>query len=448
MKKNRSAFFCAQCGYESSKWLGKCPGCESWNSMTEEILHESKKTGSDKPVSASKRLNEISAQEGRRETTGVGEIDRVLGGGLVKGSLVLIGGEPGIGKSTILMQMAAKLKHQKILYVSGEESAVQIRLRADRLGSNGENIYLLAETDLESIETIIRKEKPDIVMIDSIQTIFSRELSSAPGTVSQVREVTGELMRLTKETGITTLIVGHVTKEGTIAGPRVLEHMVDTVLYFEGERHMSYRILRAVKNRFGSTNEIGVFEMTATGLTEISNPSEIMLSGRPENASGSVVVSTMEGTRPMLLEIQALLSSTGLAMPRRTTNGVDANRISLLMAVLDKRVGLKVNFMDAYVNVLGGLKITEPACDLGIVCAIASSFREKPVDHKTVFVGEVGLTGEIRSVSHIDKRINEAVRMGFNKCIIPKGNMAGRNVPAGVQMFEFQTVDKVLFHLF
>lgn len=448
MKKNKTAFFCAQCGYESSKWLGRCPGCESWNTMTEEILQEPKSINSKSQLAASKRLNEISAMEGSRQSTGIGEIDRVLGGGLVRGSLILIGGEPGIGKSTVIMQMAAKLNRQRILYVSGEESAAQIKIRSDRLECDGDNIFLLAETDLESIENVIRKEKPDVVMIDSIQTIFSNALSSAPGTVSQVREVTGELMRLTKETGITTLIVGHVTKEGTIAGPRVLEHMVDTVLYFEGERHMSYRILRAVKNRFGSTNEIGVFEMTAAGLVQILNPSEIMLSGRPENAQGSVVVSTMEGTRPMLLEIQALLSASGLAMPRRTTNGVDANRVSLLMAVLDKRVGLKVNFMDAYVNVLGGLKITEPACDLGIVCAIASSFREKAVDNKTVFIGEVGLTGEIRSVSHIDKRINEAARMGFDKCVIPKGNMAGRDLTADISIFEFHKVEKVLEHLF
>jgi DNA repair protein RadA/Sms len=448
MKKQRSVFFCNECGYESQKWLGKCPGCENWNTFIEESVQDEAKTVPKKGYAGSKPLDEVEADSRDRESTNIGEIDRVLGGGIVTGSLILIGGEPGIGKSTILLQIAANMKNKRILYVSGEESFMQIKLRAKRLKASGANIFMLAETDLDTIEKCVGHDRPDIVMIDSIQTMYSDDLTSAPGTISQVREVTARLMRITKETGITVIIVGHVTKEGTLAGPRVLEHMVDTVLYFEGERHMSYRILRAVKNRFGSTNEIGVFEMCENGLREISNPSEVMLSGRPTDASGSAVVATVEGTRPMLIEIQALMADTNLVMPRRTANGVDSNRISLLIAVLDKRVGLRISSMDAYINVLGGLHINEPACDLGIVCAIASSFKDRTIDHKTVVLGEVGLTGELRKISHMEKRINEAARMGFDKCVIPSGNLPVSEKIKGIEIHEFKNVREVFDYLF
>lgn len=448
MKKQKSVFFCNECGYESIKWLGKCPSCDNWNTFIEEAIQDASKVKINIRKVDPQALKDIETDDKDRESTNIAEVDRVLGGGIVKGSLILIGGEPGIGKSTILIQIAANLKNKKVLYVSGEESLMQIKLRANRLNASGSNIYMLAETDLDTIQDCIERDKPDLVMIDSIQTIFSDTLTSAPGTVSQVREATARLLRVSKETSVTIMIVGHVTKEGTLAGPRVLEHMVDTVLYFEGERHMSYRILRAAKNRFGSTNEIGVFEMTESGLTEISNPSEIMLSGRPFDTSGSVVVSTMEGTRPMLIEIQALMAETNLVIPRRTTNGVDANRISLLIAVLDKRLGLRISSMDAYINVLGGLKITEPACDLGIICAIASSFKDIAIDHSTVILGEVGLTGEIRNISHIEKRVNEAARMGFKKCLIPAGSFEKRKMIPNVELIEFNSVIDVFEYLF
>lgn len=448
MKKQKTVFFCNECGYESVKWLGKCPGCDNWNTFIEEIVQSSSKAKANVRNVDPQMLKDIKTDDTDRESTNISEVDRVLGGGIVKGSLILIGGEPGIGKSTILIQIAANLKNKKVLYVSGEESLMQIKLRANRLDASGSNIFMLAETDLDTIQNCIERDKPDLVMIDSIQTIFSDALTSAPGTVSQVREATARLMRVSKETGVTIVIVGHVTKEGTLAGPRVLEHMVDTVLYFEGERHMSYRILRAVKNRFGSTNEIGVFEMMEAGLKEISNPSEIMLSGRPFDTSGSVVVATIEGTRPMLIEIQALMADTNLVMPRRTTNGVDANRISLLIAVLDKRLGLRVSSMDAYINVLGGLKITEPACDLGIICAIASSFKDTAIDHSTVILGEVGLTGEIRNISHIEKRVNEAARMGFKTCLVPAGSFEKRKAIPNIKLVEFKTVKEVFDYLF
>jgi DNA repair protein RadA/Sms len=352
------------------------------------------------------------------------ELDRVLGGGIVSGSLILIGGDPGIGKSTLVLQVCERLGlNPKILYVSGEESIKQIKLRADRLGIKNPNLLMISETNFKIVEKLIEKEKPGFVIIDSIQTVYNDDLTSAPGSVSQVRDVTSGLMRIAKTTGIAMVIVGHVTKEGAIAGPRVLEHMVDTVLYFEGDRHMTYRVLRAVKNRFGSTNEVGIFEMRDTGLVEVDNPSVMMLSGRPESVPGSVVVSSLEGTRPMLIEIQALVCPTSFGMPRRMATGVDYNRITLLMAVLEKRVGMQLANYDAYVNVVGGLKIDEPACDLGIITAIASSFRDAAVDVGTVLIGEVGLTGEIRAVSQIDKRVMEAMRIGFKNCIIPYGNM-------------------------
>lgn len=369
-------------------------------------------------------INDIQLEEEERYSTGIKEMDRVLGGGIVRGSLILVGGDPGIGKSTLLLQVCERLQmNGKVLYVSGEESVKQIKLRADRLGIKNGRLLMVSETNFRAIEGIIDREKPEVVIIDSIQTVFDDELTSAPGSVSQVREVTGGLLRIGKGNNITIIIVGHVTKEGAIAGPRVLEHMVDTVLYFEGERHLSYRVLRAVKNRFGSTNEIGIFEMRDIGLVEVQNPSMTMLSGRPVNVPGSVVIASVEGTRPMLIEIQALVCATSFGMPRRMATGVDYNRVTLLMAVLEKRVGMQLHNYDAYINVVGGLKIDEPACDLGITASIASSYRDSAVDANTVLIGEVGLTGEIRAVSQIEKRLMEAYRIGFKSCIIPSGNM-------------------------
>ncbi len=426
MAKLKSNFVCQECGYESVGWLGKCPACNRWNTFVEELQEGNAKTGGSgnirdiKPVS----INDIQVDSEERYTTGIRELDRVLGGGAVKGSLILVGGDPGIGKSTLLLQVCNGITAiSRILYISGEESIKQIKLRADRLNIKNANLLMVSETNFRLIEKLVKREKPDLIIIDSIQTMFDDQLSSAPGSVSQVRDVTSGLMNIAKNSNITVIIVGHVTKEGAIAGPRVLEHMVDTVLYFEGERHLSYRVLRAVKNRFGSTNEIGIFEMRDTGLAEVDNPSMVMLSGRSQSVPGSVVVSSVEGTRPMLIEIQALVCATNFGMPRRMATGIDYNRITLLMAVLEKRVGMQLHNHDAYVNVVGGLKIDEPACDLGIIGAIASSFRNVAVDEGTVMIGEVGLTGEIRAVSQIDKRIMEAQRIGFKRCIVPSGNM-------------------------
>jgi len=425
MPKSKSVFVCQECGYESSGWLGKCPACMQWNTFVEELQEStareaSTKDKSIKPVS----LGDIRSDHEDRSLTGMKELDRVLGGGVVKGSLILVGGDPGIGKSTLLLQICNTIDSaSKILYVSGEESARQIKLRADRLKVKRASLYIVSASNYEAIAALITEEKPGLVMIDSIQTMYTDTITSAPGSVSQVREVTAALMRLAKSSGITVMIVGHVTKEGAIAGPRVLEHMVDTVLYFEGDRHLSFRILRAVKNRFGSTNEIGIFEMRDSGLAEVSNPSEMMLSGRQGNVPGSVVVSSLEGTRPMLIEIQSLVCATGFGMPRRMATGIDYNRLTMLMAVLEKRVGLQLNNYDAYVNVVGGIRLDEPACDLGIAAAVASSFRNVPVNAGTVLVGEVGLTGEVRAVGQIDKRISEAARLGFKNIIIPEDNM-------------------------
>lgn len=424
MPKNKTVFICQECGYESSGWLGKCPACMQWNTFVEEKQENTAKTsagidGTIKPVS----LGEIYTGSEERSLTGMKELDRVLGGGVVKGSLILVGGDPGIGKSTLLLQICNTIHSgSKLLYVSGEESVGQIKLRADRLKVVRKDLYIVSASNYESILALIDTEKPGLVIIDSIQTMYTDAITSAPGSVSQVREVTAALMKLAKKSGITIMIVGHVTKEGAIAGPRVLEHMVDTVLYFEGDRHLSFRILRAVKNRFGSTNEIGVFEMRDSGLAEISNPSEMMLSGRPGNVPGSVVVSSLEGTRPMLIEIQSLVCTTNFGVPRRMATGLDYNRLTMLMAVLEKRVGLQLYNFDAYVNVVGGIRIDEPACDLGIAAAVASSFRNVSVDDGFVLVGEVGLTGEVRAVAQIDKRISEAMRMGFKSIIIPEGN--------------------------
>ena len=429
-KGKKSVFFCQSCGHEESKWLGQCPACGEWNTFVEERID----TGITKGTTAAARavresvrgaavvsLTDVKADDEARSRTGIGELDRVLGGGIVPGSLVLVGGDPGIGKSTLLLQVCRQMAEmKKILYISGEESQTQIKLRANRMGKFSPNLLLLCETNLEIIRGVIEKEKPELVIIDSIQTMYSEEVASAPGSVSQVRESTNVFMQLAKGMCISIFIVGHVTKEGTVAGPRVLEHMVDTVLYFEGDRHASYRILRAAKNRFGSTNEIGVFEMRQDGLAEVENPSEYMLSGKPENASGSVVACSMEGTRPILIEIQALVCRSNFGMPRRTAAGTDYNRVNLLMAVLEKRQGMALSNCDAYINIAGGIRMNEPAIDLGIVLAIASSFRNRPIDEKTIVFGEVGLSGEVRAVSMPEQRVAEAKKLGFETCILPE----------------------------
>lgn len=427
MPKAKQIYFCQNCGYESSKWMGQCPGCKEWNTFVEEPqAAATKKTAAGavrKELPRPQTLSEIQVNQAARMTTGMGELDRVLGGGIVQGSLVLVGGDPGIGKSTLLLQVCRNLSAagQKVLYISGEESLQQIRLRAERMGTFNESLLILCETQLEDIRESIARVQPQIVVIDSIQTMYNETVSSAPGSVSQVRESTGVLMQIAKGQNITIFIVGHVTKEGVVAGPRVLEHMVDTVLYFEGDRYASYRVLRGVKNRFGSTNEIGVFEMKNSGLAEVANPSEYMLDGKPEGASGSVVACTMEGTRPVLLEVQALVCQSSLAFPRRTAAGTDLNRVNLLMAVLEKRAGLRLSSCDAYINIAGGIRMNEPALDLGIVLAIASSMKDVPVDEKTIAFGEVGLSGEVRSVTMAEQRVREAKKLGFTTVILPAG---------------------------
>ena len=424
MAKAKTIFLCNNCGYESAKWLGKCPACGDWNSFVEEKIQktndfiigkdENKKTN--KPMA----LNSVEGKESFRTSTGFDELDRVLGGGIVKGSLVLVGGEPGIGKSTLILQLCDKIKGDgKVLYVSGEESAEQIKLRADRLNIQNDDIMFLAETDIDNVQASILELNPKLVIIDSIQTMYSDEITSAPGTVSQVREITARIMKLCKCNNITTIIIGHVTKEGNIAGPRVLEHMVDTVLYLEGERYFSYRILRSVKNRFGSTNEVGMFEMQNEGMMEISNPSTILISEREDNPPGSAIVATMEGTRPLLIELQALTSTTVFGFPRRTANGFDVNRLTVLMAVLEKRANMNISNQDIYLNVVSGIKISEPAVDLAVLLAVASSFKNLSIAKDVVAIGEVGLTGEVRSVNFIDKRLKEVEKMGFKTCIIP-----------------------------
>lgn len=423
-KAKGSAFFCKECGYESSKWLGQCPGCREWNSFVEEPVVKKSTTAakshtvSSEPIS----LSGIELTDDERVHTRITELDRVLGGGIVPGSLILVGGDPGIGKSTLLLQVCKTLSddQKKVLYISGEESLKQIKLRANRIGEFTEDLKLLCETSLETIESSIRNLHPDVVVIDSIQTMYREDISSAPGSVSQVRESTNTLMQLAKSLTITIFIVGHVTKEGVVAGPRVLEHMVDTVLYFEGDRHASYRILRGVKNRFGSTNEIGVFEMQEAGLIEVMNPSEFMLNGRPDNATGSAVVCLMEGTRPLLLEIQALVCKTNFGLPRRTAAGTDYNRVNLLMAVLEKRIGLQLSECDAYVNIVGGIKVIEPALDLGIIMSLVSSYKNRCIDPKMIFFGEIGLSGELRAVSMAEQRVQEAQKLGFETCVLPQ----------------------------
>lgn len=424
MAKAKTVFFCQNCGFESSKWMGQCPGCREWNSFAEEPKITAKKStaaAGRKELPQPKPLSEIEMTEASRMTTRIGELDRVLGGGIVQGSLVLVGGDPGIGKSTLLLQVCRNLAEdqRKILYISGEESLQQIRMRAERMGRFGNCLQILCETNLEDIREAITVLRPEVVIIDSIQTMYNESVSAAPGSVSQVRETTGTLLQIAKGMNIAIFIVGHVTKEGVVAGPRVLEHMVDTVLYFEGDRYASYRILRGVKNRFGSTNEIGVFEMRSNGLEEVVNPSEYMLEGKPEGASGSVVACTMEGTRPVLLEVQALVCRTNLAFPRRTAAGTDLNRVNLLMAVMEKRAGLRLSEYDAYVNIAGGIRMNEPALDLSIVLAIYSSLKDQPIDEKTIAFGEVGLSGEVRSVSMPEQRVREAKKLGFTTVILP-----------------------------
>ena len=425
-KGKKSVFFCQNCGHEENKWLGQCPMCKEWNSFVEEAVVVTK-SSTVKQLKETEvvSLKHVKTDHEERIKTSIEELDRVLGGGIVPGSLILVGGDPGIGKSTLLLQVCQKLcaAKKQVLYISGEESLKQIKLRANRMGEFTEDLYLLCETNLEIIKNVIQKRKPDMVVIDSIQTMYSEEVGSASGSVSQVRESTNVFLQLAKGLGISIFIVGHVTKEGTVAGPRVLEHMVDTVLYFEGDRHASYRILRGVKNRFGSTNEIGVFEMRQSGLAEVQNASEFMLSGRPENASGSVVACSMEGTRPILLEIQALVCNSNFGLPRRTAAGTDYNRVNLLMAVLEKRAGMHLSNSDAYVNIAGGIKMNEPAIDLGIVLAIVSSYKNRPVDEKTIVFGEVGLSGEVRAVSMPEQRVAEAKKLGFETCIIPAVSM-------------------------
>ena len=448
--KNVTVYFCQSCGYESSKWMGQCPGCKEWNTFVEETV-EKKTAGKLKSVAGgnqdlkSYKLSEIDMQEKERMKTRFPELDRVLGGGIVPGSMILVGGDPGIGKSTLLLQVCRNLADtMSVLYVSGEESLQQIKMRAERIGTFSDNLQLLCETNLERIGQVIERQKPGVVIIDSIQTMYNEEVASAPGSVSQVRESTGRLMQIAKGMGVTVFIVGHVTKEGVVAGPRVLEHMVDTVLYFEGDRHAAYRILRGVKNRFGSTNEIGVFEMCEEGLREVENPSEFMLNGKPEGASGSVVACSMEGTRPVLLEVQALVCRSSFGIPRRTAAGTDLNRVNLLMAVLEKRAGLSLSNCDAYVNIAGGIRMSEPAIDLGIVMALASSYRDRPIDEKTICFGEVGLSGEVRAVNMAGQRVAEARKLGFTSCILPKVCVPGLTDTKGIKIIGVENIQEAI----
>ena len=428
MAKAKTIFVCNECGYESPKWLGKCPACNSWNTFFEQKIEKYTETNKmeKKANNTPKPLNSYIGQEANRTSTGYAELDRVLGGGLVKGSLVLLGGEPGIGKSTLILQLCEKVQGEgKVLYVSGEESAEQIKLRADRLHVKNEELLFLGETDIDIVKDAISEINPKLVIIDSIQTMYSSEITAAAGSVSQVREITSQIMRMCKAQEITTIIIGHVTKDGTIAGPRVLEHMVDTVLYLEGERYNTYRILRAVKNRFGSTNEIGMFEMKQEGMCEVTNPSDILITERDDNPSGSCVVASMEGTRPILVEIQALTSQTVFGLPKRTANGFDYNRLAVLIAVIEKRANLNLGTQEVYLNVAGGMKLSEPAVDLGMIATVASAYRNVPIAKDIVIMGEVGLTGEVRRINLIEKRLKEVEKLGFKKCIIPENNKKG-----------------------
>jgi DNA repair protein RadA/Sms len=448
MTKNRSIYVCQSCAFESPRWAGKCPNCSAWNSFVEELAPKTGraaraggKRGTAEPVP----FADVEAATEPRIAVGIPEFDRVLGGGIVPGSVVLVGGDPGIGKSTLMMQMASSLAGSTTLYITGEESVSQIKLRARRLAVQPpETLLLLAETNLEVIQAVLERSMPDVLVVDSIQTMYRPELESAPGTVSQVREATGLFMRIAKTKGVPVFLVGHVTKEGVIAGPKVVEHMVDTVLQFEGERHHAYRILRAMKNRFGSTNEIGIFEMHDGGLREVANPSEVFLAERTSGASGSAVVASMEGTRPLLVEVQALVAPASYGVPQRSSTGFDARRLQMLLAVLEKRVGLHLGQYDVFVNVAGGVRIEEPAVDLGMAVSIVSSLRDVPVDPVAVAIGEIGLGGEIRTVSQMEKRVAEAAKLGFTRCILPRNN--ARTVPArdGIELVEIQTVDQAI----
>jgi DNA repair protein RadA/Sms len=450
MAKLKSKFYCPECGYEAPKWMGKCPGCHAWNTMVEEVERQVKTKGfrssaihtQEKPTS----IINIESSEESRILTHIHELNRVLGGGIVPGSLVLVGGDPGIGKSTLLLQASYSLADSglKVLYISGEESVRQTKIRADRLGALSPNLFVLCETNMDLIEEAIEHVQPDFLVIDSIQTVYQPAVTSAPGSVSQVRECTSHFMRISKLKGIATVLVGHVTKEGAIAGPRLLEHMVDCVLYFEGERHHSYRLLRAVKNRFGSTNEIGIFEMNEGGLKEVANPSELFLSERPLGVAGSTVLASMEGTRPVLVELQALVSATNFPTPRRMSTGIDHNRLALIIAVLEKRMGLFLQNQDAYLNVAGGVKLDEPAVDLAVAVSIASSFRDKPTRPFDVVFGEIGLTGEVRAVSRIEQRIKEAQKLGFKRVIAPDKSLKGWSVPVGIEVIGVRTVQEAL----
>lgn len=452
--RSKTVYVCQSCGTQSPRWMGKCPDCGQWNTMVEERVEKPKDVGSVKRRDGNEPLllGDIQARDEDRFVTKIGELDRVLGGGIVGGSVVLIGGDPGIGKSTLVLQMLRQVSDLKgkALYVTGEESPSQIKMRAQRLGVKAEHLYVLAETSLEEVLHAADGLQPQVIVVDSVQTVFTSELPSAPGSVGQVREVSGRLMVHAKRSGIPTFLIGHVTKDGAIAGPRVLEHIVDTVLYFEGDRGHAFRILRAVKNRFGSTNEIGVFEMKESGLAEVANPSELFLAERPADATGSVVVSSLEGTRPIMAELQALVAPSKLAMPRRTCIGVDYNRVSLLLAVLEKRVGMHLMGMDVFVNIVGGLKIDEPAVDLGVISAVASSFREKAIDAHTVIMGEVGLAGEVRAVHQVEARLKDAAKLGFTRCILPAANVEklDKSIAVKMELLGVRSVDEAMERLF
>ncbi len=456
MAKNKSVFVCGECGYEATKWMGKCPECQAWNTMTEEIhaktANTSKKISGQLHYEKAKplKLTEIQSEVEERMETGITELDRVLGGGVVQGSLVLVGGDPGIGKSTMMLQICQKLTQlqKKVLYVSGEESLHQIKMRAKRLGVTGDELLLYAQTNMGIIESVVIKEKPNILMIDSIQTMYNEDIGSVPGSVSQVREVTAHLMRLAKQMNIATFIVGHVTKDGAIAGPRVLEHMVDTVLYFEGDKNAAYRVLRGVKNRFGSTNELGLFEMRQEGLVEVLNPSEYMLSGRPIHEAGSLVMCRMEGSRPLFVEVQALVAYTSFNMPRRTVNGADYNRMMMLLAVVEKKYGISLSDHDCYVNLAGGLKMNEPSLDLGIITAVISSVKNQAIDPQTVLMGEVGLTGEVRGITFSESRVKEAVKLGFTTIVLPENNAKAVEKQKGIQIIGIKHISDLKQHIF
>lgn len=449
MAKTKTVFFCTNCGYETPKWMGRCPGCGAFNTMEEHIekpIAVGKARSS--PVGLSRKpqkIQEVSGDGEIRFSTGMGELDRVLGGGAVAGSLVLVGGAPGIGKSTLLLQICNRLcAERRVLYVSGEESERQLKLRAQRLGVAPEELYILSETRLSDVLEAAQETQPDILIVDSIQTLYNEENDSSPGSISQVKDCTMTMMHLSKSQGITVFVVGHINKDGNIAGPKVLEHMVDCVLYFEGDPNTSYRLLRAAKNRFGSTNEIGVFEMLDVGLAEVPNPSQMLLEGRPEGASGTCVACVMEGTRPVLAEVQALVTQTSFNVPRRAADGFDFNRAVLLMAVAEKRAGMKLNVFDAYINVIGGLRLDEPAADLPVVLAVASSYRDRPIADDLLAIGEVGLTGEIRAVSHMSQRLGEAARLGFKKCILPKSGSEKLDIPAGLTVYRVRNLREAI----